>query len=234
MIAAERVNGRFVKCDRVAYESGDKYGFLTLTGKCYTRPYGGINRKFVEFICQCGEIKFVCFDAIRNGNVKSCGCHKDKLLSERSKKHGMSGNRHPIYSAHKSMISRCYNDKDINFHNYGGRGVYVCEEWLNNFEAFKQWSFHNGWEEGLTLDRIDNEFGIYEPSNCQWVTYYKQARNKRTNNWVTAFGETKCFKDWTTDERCLVAYSTLFYRINTIKWDAEEAMTTLPLTKNRK
>jgi len=229
-------SGRFTKGDKVKYESGDRYGFLTLTGKCFMMLYGGCDRRFVEVICQCGKIYFTNFQSLRSGAVKSCGCHKNKILFQRNIIHGMAvrGNIHPIYHSYSGMMSRCYNENDINFKNYGGRGIFVCEEWKNSFISFKNWALENGWEEGLTLDRKDNEFGIYKPSNCAWKTYPEQARNKRTNIWVTAFGETKCLKDWQTDTRCKVAPSTLFYRIVIIKWGAEDAITIPPLTKNRK
>ena len=225
--------GQFTGVPKVRYESGDKYGFLMLTGKCFMKPYGGDVRRFVEVICKCGKCYFTNFQSLRSGTVVSCGCHKNELLTKMATKHGMArnGNRHQIYDAWVSMRNRCYNENDIGFHNYGGRGVFVCLEWKDNFLAFKKWALENGWKKGLTLDRVDNEFGNYEPSNCRWANYHTQSRNKRNNHNLTAFGETKCLQDWVNDARCTVSYGALFYRIKIAKWDTLEAITTPPLNK---
>lgn len=228
--------GQFTDTPRVQYESGDKYGFLMLTGKSYMQPYSGANRRFVEVICRCGKIFFTYFSPLRMGTVVSCGCNRDEKAKERCTKHGMAktGDIHPIYNSWTAMRSRCYNEKDIGFNNYGGRGVRVCSEWKDDFIPFQKWALENGWEEGLTLDRKDNEFGNYEPSNCKWSTPPDQSRNKRTNHWITIFGETKCFKDWTKDERCKVGYGTFHYRLMIKKWSPQDSLTTPPMTKNRK
>ena len=76
------------------------------------------------------------------------------------------------------MRDRCYYKKHMAFKNYGGRGITVCDEWLQNFETFYKWAIQNGYEDHLTLDRIDND-GNYEPSNCRWITYREQCLNKR-------------------------------------------------------
>ena len=80
----------------------------------------------------------------------------------------------------RRMKSRCNNKKNSDYYNYGGRGIMVCDEWINNQDAFVEWSLKNGWEKGLSIDRINNNYG-YNPENCKWSTIIEQARNKRNN-----------------------------------------------------
>lgn len=101
---------------------------------------------------------------------KSCGCKENKFGGD-SVKH------HRIYQIWHSMIGRCYDDRYDNYERYGEKGVTVCKEWRNNFQAFLDWALVNGYKENLTLDRIDSEES-YHPSNCRWVDYYTQSQNK--------------------------------------------------------
>lgn len=92
-------------------------------------------------------------------------------------KHGLHGTR--IYRIYTNMKTRCYNPNYIRYKDWGGRGIKVCNEWLTDFKAFYDWAILNGYNDKLTLDRIDAN-GNYEPSNCRWVDYHTQAVNKRT------------------------------------------------------
>lgn len=92
-------------------------------------------------------------------------------------KHGMSYTR--LYAIYKDMIRRCHSEKDkrqTGYKKYGARGIKVCDEWKNNRTVFFEWALSNGYEENLSLDRIDS-FGNYEPSNCRWATRAQQSRN---------------------------------------------------------
>lgn len=93
------------------------------------------------------------------------------------------------------MKQRCYNPKRDNYERYGGRGIRVCDEWLESSTPFIKWALENGYEDGLQLDRIDNS-GNYEPSNCRWVTPKNNSRNTRRSKHLTLNGETKTVAEW--------------------------------------
>lgn len=97
-----------------------------------------------------------------------------------------------------SMYCRCYYPSTNGYERYGGRGIKMCEEWINNPNSFYQWSINNGYKKGLTIDRIDNDKD-YEPSNCRWVTKEIQDNNRRNNRKITYNGETKTLSQWSRE-----------------------------------
>ena len=153
-------------------------------------------------------------------------------LSERNLTHGMSATK--LYSTWSGMKTRCSNDLHKSHKDYGGRGIKVCDEWLE-FENFKNWAISNGYSEDLTLDRVDVD-GDYCSENCKWATKLEQTINKRniTKCPIMAFGETKDAIEWRHDERCHkdITVSCLRYRIKA-GWDTELALTKPPERKHR-
>ena len=111
----------------------------------------------------------------------------------------------PWYNSWRSMIGRCDNKNAWNYHYYGGRGISVCKEWHDPF-VFGDWAIANGYEKGLTLDRIDSN-GNYEPSNCRWATRKEQARNRRSCVHVEHNGEMHNLSEWA--EICEIPYGVL-------------------------
>jgi len=120
--------------------------------------------------CICGNLTEVASAHLISGHTKSCGC----LRKEFSLKHGDAINkkRHRIYRIWIHMKQRCENKNSYDYKYYGRKGISVCEEWRNNYPAFKLWALLNGYDDNLTIDRIDHN-GNYEPSNCQWLTQSK-------------------------------------------------------------
>lgn len=207
------------------YKSGDRYAYLMLTGKALMQKSGGKWTRYVECICDCGKTWFTRWYGVKSGGTKSCGCKKNEIIQKANTIHGMNLNRkvHPIYRAFQNMHSRCNLPvTNKGYKNYVGKGISVCEEW-DRFPAFYKWAIENGWKQGLSLDRYPNNDGNYEPSNCRWATIGEQNRNKGVNVFITAFGETKCVRDWENDERCTVNFTTLTHRIDN-GWNPEDAI----------
>lgn len=135
-------------------------------------------------------------------------------------RHGFSGER--VYRIWRSMKSRCLDPNHPPYKDYGGRGITVCDDWLDSVK-FIDWAMANGYTDYLQLDREDNDLG-YSPENCRWVTPGVNARNRRDNVYLHAFGESKLLLDWFEDERCNVgSIITLRGRLRR-GWHAERAI----------
>lgn len=127
-----------------------------------------------------------------------------------------------LYGIRRKMIERCTDPSSERYKDYGGRGIKICDEWLYSYDAFVDWAKENGYKEGLSIDRINND-GNYEPANCRWITKREQNRNKRTNVMVTYRGETKPLVVWC--EELGLKYDPIHNRI-TQGWDVESAFNT--------
>lgn len=145
-------------------------------------------------------------------------------------KHGLSKTR--IHKIWHSMYCRCYYPKTNGYKNYGGRGIKVCEEWkhLDGFINFYNWAMSHGYNDYLTLDRIDNDKD-YEPSNCRWITPKEQSNHRRNNVYYTINGITKTSKQWC--EYYGINQTTFKDRLNR-GWTLEQALTISTKGKHKK
>lgn len=179
---------------------GQKFERLTVIGLDHQEEY---HRKdgqkefsyFYKLKCDCGNIIVREKKNLARGFIKSCGCLAKEVSSKMLTTHGKTNTQ--IFNAWQSMKIRCTDKNDVNYHNYGGRGIKVCQEWLDDFMNFYNWSIANGYKENqkLSIDRIDNNKG-YCPENCRWTDVKTQARNRRTNVNVTYKGKTQCISAW--------------------------------------
>lgn len=209
-----------VKESSCGVEVGKKFGKWTVIGHPFSVGSAWQYRAVVQ--CDCGAVSAVVCGNLASGKSESCpSCaNTGKHMS-----HGGSQRRgkHPLYGVWTAMLSRCSNPNNRAFKDYGGRGISVCDEWSQDFAAFREWSESHGYARGLQIDRIDNELG-YSPDNCRFVPCQTNQRNRRSNKKVTAFGETKCIAEWADDSRCVVARSALAYRLAS-GWNPETALT---------
>lgn len=215
---------------------GKRYGrliVLDVEDKCV--------RKF-KCQCDCGNIYYAIPCDLENGSVKSCGCLQ-REISENS----VSNDR--LYYVWNGMRSRCYNPNNTRYESYGGRGIAICDEWLNDYEKFKEWAYSTGYNEAAekgecTIDRIDVN-GNYEPDNCRWISIQEQQKNKRpSNEWkkrnivkkkrtsfVTFNGE--CISKFELCQQFGISVETFNYRVNTKGMSIEDALKTPKMCSGR-
>lgn len=169
--------------------SGQRFGRLTALALVERRDD---NDHIWRFACECGNTKDARIKSVRSGHTTSCGCAFRDMMIERNTTHGMSRQLASTYRSWKDMRSRCLNQNDFDYADYGGRGIAVCERW-KDFAAFvADMGKRPG---GRTLDRI-NVNGDYEPGNCRWADPKMQANNKRSNHVIEYRGETKTLSQW--------------------------------------
>lgn len=199
--------------------TGLRVGYLTAVA------YAGSDGKksLWKVRCDCGEEIMLAATELQKMKTRgvraSCGCRKNQTISERLRTHGMS--RHPAFSVWRSMIDRCRLQSHQAWHNYGGRGISVCERWQESFENFWE-DMGSTYQRGLQIERMDND-GNYELRNCRWATRGDQARNRRSNVML----ETPLGFMTLADAACCfgVKKTTLRWRLRN-GWSVERACTT--------
>lgn len=148
-------------------------------------------------LCDCGRYHSVSVTHLKNGYTKSCGCYSDEIRRTKPITHNSSKECNEYFPEYRSwalMKRRCYNPNDKHYFNYGGRGITVCDRWLNSFENFLA-DMGKKPSKLYSLDRKEGN-GIYEPSNCRWATKKEQAGNRRTNRWIEHAGRKMILQGW--------------------------------------
>jgi hypothetical protein len=157
-------------------KSGDRYGRLTILQEVEPSYYSNKPYRNFSCLCDCGNKKIVKLDSLNRKYTTSCGCYNKEKVIETNTTHGLT--KTPEYRTWHNMKQRCYNPNSKRYSDWGGRGIKVCDEWINSFETFLKDMGKR--PDGCSIDRIDND-GNYESSNCRWITSKEQSYNRRSN-----------------------------------------------------
>lgn len=206
--------------------TGQRFGRLTVISRAENTAQGQA-RWLCE--CDCGKRKKVNGQHLRNGSVVSCGCSRAEKASkravERNTTHGLRHTR--LYRIYRCMLFRCYNSSHKYYSRYGGRGISICDEWKNDFSLFAEWALKNGYNDTLSIDRIDVN-GNYEPNNCRWVTNKVQSENRTDNIIYEVNGKSAALSYWC--DFYSKKYATVYSRLKS-GWTIEEALELVPRKK---
>lgn len=205
-------------------DSGARFGRLAVLKVLGERRHGHV---MVECVCDCGNHKDIMLSSLTSGKTTSCGCYKKEYMSNKNRTHNKSKTR--LYSIWCDMKRRCHNPSNKRYENYGGRGIKVCDEWMD-FLPFYEWAIKNGYKDNLTIDRVDVN-GDYTPENCKWSTAIEQQNNTTRNHFLTYNGQTMTLAEW--ERKTGIHRDVLKDRINKLHWTIERALTT-PVRKARR
>ena len=197
--------------------SGKRFGRLIAIERVedYVLPCG---QKHTQWLCKCdcGRYKKITALSLKSGHCSSCGCYG----LEKRTKHGQYKSR--LYRIYINMKKRCYDKNNKRYNDYGGRGITICEEWKNNFLSFYSLANESGYNDSLTIDRIDNNLS-YSQLNCRWATTKEQSNNKRTSKKIKYNGKEQTVALWS--EELHIDKSTLYHRLRR-GWTVERAFET--------
>ena len=171
---------------------GKRFGRITVIGYYYKN-----HNYYCDCVCDCGNKKIIRSSSLLCGYTKSCGCLAREVTSKVRFRHGKNGCNDRIYDIWMCMKNRCNNPNDKRWQNYGGRGITICDEWMdgkNGHNNFVAWALSHGYNDDLSIDRIYNN-GNYDPSNCRWSTAKRQNRNTRVTRYIDYKGSRMCIAD---------------------------------------
>jgi hypothetical protein len=193
--------------------TGLTYGRLTVIDHSH---YTG-EHHYWNCLCECGNMKKIQAGALIQNRTKSCGCITKDMMT----KHGYE--KDPLYYIYIGMKGRCYNEKKKAYVDYGGRGISICTDWLNDIGSFIKWGRENGYEKGLSIERIDVN-GNYEPGNCKWIPISMQGWNTRKTIYIEHKGKAKPLPVLASEYG--IKQHVLNKRLFVLGWDIERALST--------
>lgn len=200
--------------------TGNVYDRLTVIGFSHSEN----GNSYWNCLCSCDEDKPIgerkvhikCGKYLQDGSTGSCGCKKrDHIKQVNHHANKRPRTNKPYYSklsnTWRTLINRCHNPNYKGYKFYGAKGIYVCNEWRNDFEAFYEWAMTHNYSRGMELNRLDQEKN-YMPGNCEWMPKAFSAGNTCKNILVTIGGKTLSLAAWSRDLECEVSYATIRYR----------------------
>jgi hypothetical protein len=168
--------------------TGQRFGRLTVQF-----GFRRDKKTYWHCICDCGKEKDVFHSSLLRGLTNSCGCLQNEIRILTHTTHGASKTR--LYKIFCCMSKRCYNKNASNYERYGGRGIRICDEWHNDFPSFQKWALSHGYNDSLSIDRINSDDNYY-PENCRWADAVTQVRNRRNTMILTFQGVKKSVAEW--------------------------------------
>lgn len=175
--------------------SGKKFGRWTVLSKAEKRN----SHIYWNCICDCGVERVVLAQNLLSRRSTSCGCYNREISVEVTRKRNFRDydTHTKLYTTWLNMKARC-SERGDQYKRYFFRGIFVCDEWKNDYRAFLKWAMANGYNDSLTIDRIDNNKG-YCPENCRWTTYQEQGNNKSNNRIIEHNGIKKTMAQWSRE-----------------------------------
>lgn len=200
--------------------TGQKFGRLTAIKRIEAPAH--LKHRCVFWLCKCdcGNYVEVASHSLTSGDTKSCGCYCRQQARKTQLKHNGSYTR--LYRIWRSMKCRCYEHNSNSYKYYGALGVEICVEWVHDFSAFQKWALTHGYENNLSIDRINTNDNYY-PENCRWVDAKTQANNRRNNIYIEYDGHIKTLAEWANSTK--INYQTLRARLFKHHWPVERALT---------
>lgn len=201
---------------------GKRFGNLVVLSYSHANGY----TKYFLCQCDCGNQTVVAKNALTTGKQVSCGCLRKKRIADLNR---LPNGYLRLGKIYRSMKERCYNTASNRYYRYGARGIKICDEWLSDINAFRKWAIDNGYKEGLSIDRIDND-GDYSPNNCRWIKPSEQWNNTSKTVLIEYNGKSQTLTQWANELN--IPTSTLHNRLRVHGWSVERALTE-PVRKRR-